>query len=468
MRLSSSNTYNIGLGKLLIKKRKRKNGLRKLQLTSKATQENRLIGYMHPCKRLSITDLPDDCLGLVYQSLKSGTDLSSFGLVCRHWFHIQNCNHESLWDIDNSKCSLRESPKISPESFSIILCKLLIGFQHLKRFCLSGLPEVTNYITSKSQYFGSKIQFLCLKYISEYSDKKNSLIFSSFPSLGSVYLNGSNINDKGLEVLAKSCASLEKVDLEKCKQISDTSLEVLTKNCASLKKLDLGYCHRITDKGLEILAKNGAFLEEINLIFCQRITDKGLIVLAKDCASFKKVGLGYCRKITSKGLEILAKSCASLEKVDLTNCQGITDSGINFLIQNCSKIHTVRISYCSNVTGVGFPGCPKTLTNVDAFDVCTLTIEGIKAITSGDGIESLSLSVVNAINDEAITTISKGCPILESLWLDSCHGVQLEGWKAIGLHCRNLIDLYLFKCSNLCPSGLKASCYLFKCSNFPV
>ncbi|KAI3943480.1 hypothetical protein MKW92_027977, partial [Papaver armeniacum] len=77
----------------------------KLHLTSKAVQEERLIDdHAYPCKKtckiFSITDLPDDFLSLVYQSLKSGTDLGSFGLVCRHWLYIQNNNQTSLWDND--------------------------------------------------------------------------------------------------------------------------------------------------------------------------------------------------------------------------------------------------------------------------------------------------------------------------------------------------------------------------------
>ncbi|KAI3924967.1 hypothetical protein MKW92_035799 [Papaver armeniacum] len=395
---------------------------RKLQFTSKAVQEEIFIDSAPPCENiLSITYLPDECLELIYQSITFGADHSSFGLVCRQWLQIQNNNHESLWDLDDSKCSLRKSPKTSPEIFSKILCKLLTRFQHLKRLSLSGLPEVTDYVTSQSQLFGSKVQHLCLKF-SEYPDNNLSLIFSSFPRLTSVCLSSSLITDKGLEILAKCCGSLEKVDLNNCRKVTDRGLESLAKSC-----------------------------------------------LANYCASLKKVDLRCCKKITDKGLEVLAKSCASLENVDLIDCQGITDSGISFLMQNCSKIHSLGVSYCDNVTGIGFVGCRKTLTHVDARFMRILTTEGIKAIVSGGGIQSLSLSG-NAVNNEAVITISKGCPLLKSLQLNSCHEVQLEGWKAIGLYCRNLVDLHVVECRNLCDQGLKAlnlkTIYIFRCQNF--
>ncbi|KAI3925183.1 hypothetical protein MKW92_024022 [Papaver armeniacum] len=454
MSLSSS---HIGLGKRI----------RKIQVTSKAVQEERLIDDdVNPCKktcnRLSITDLPDDFLSLVYKILESSTGHSSFGLVCRHWLHIQNDNHESLWDEDNSKCSLRKSSKLTPKIFSIILCKLLIRFQHLKRLFLN-------------------LQYICLDGFSEYSDKKLFWIFSSFPGLASVGLNSSQITDTGIEVLAKCCASLEEVDISYWTPIANKGLTMLAKNCASLKTVDLAGCQWINDKGLEFLEKS---LEEVDIRYCQSITNKGLTMLAKNCASLKKVDLAGCHSITNeglamlakncaslgevnlrscqwvtdKGLEVLAKSCASLENVNLRDCQGVTDSGISFLVQNCSKIRSVEISFCANVTGVGFLGCSKTLACVDATFMCKLTTEGIKAITSGGGIESLNLSG-KAVNNEAVITISKSCPLLRSLSLEYCLEVGLEGWKAIGLYCRNLKELYLANCPKLCVQGVKALCY---------
>ncbi|KAI3958043.1 hypothetical protein MKW98_020685 [Papaver atlanticum] len=436
-------------------------GLGTLQLTSKTVQEERSKDdEAHPCKKtLSITDLPDECLGLVYHSLKYGTDYSSFGLVCRHWLHIQNYNHESLLvNIDLHTYRLCQTPKISSESFSIILCRLLIRFQHIRFLSLSRLPDVTDYIASQSQFFGSEVQFLSLKGFYEYSDKKLSLIFSPFPRLTSVCLSSSHITDKGLEILAKSYASLQKVDLRDCRKITDRGLEVLAKNCASLKEVDLGECQRISDRGLKVLAKCCASLEKIDLRYCCRITDHGLEGLAKYCASLKKVvlagcqgitdkslealakccaslqkvDLGHCQRISGQGLEVLTKRCVSLEKVDLNGCKWITDSEISSLLKNCSKLHSLGISFCSNVTGIGFHGCPKTLTTVEALNTYNLTTEGIKEIASVGGIQYLSL-MGDAVNDEAVITISKGCPLLKSLWLECVDEVHLEGWKAIDL-----------------------------------
>ncbi|KAI3958044.1 hypothetical protein MKW98_020686 [Papaver atlanticum] len=356
MNLSSSNTDSEGLGKLLIKK-----GKRKRNRTGKR-------------KRKQFGDLPGDCLSLVYQSLKSSTDYNSFGLVCRHWLHVQNNIHESLWDIAYSNSGLRKNTCIGPENFSIILSKLSIRFKQLKVLCLTGVSEV--------------------------------------------------VTDQ---------------------RIIDIGREVLAKCCTSLKEINLGDCRLMTDKGLEVLAKCCTSLEKIGLAYCQLITDEGLEVLARYCASLKTDVLGHCERITDKGLDSISLSVTG------------TDSGICFLIQNYSKLHALNIACCSRVTGIGFFGCPKTLTCVDAFDVPKLTIEGIKAITSGGGIKSLRLSG-NAVNNEAVITISKSCPVLKQLELEFCHGIQLEGWKDIGLYCTNLKALYVVDCPKLCHLGVQALC----------
>ncbi|MCL7050346.1 hypothetical protein MKW94_013885 [Papaver nudicaule] len=293
-----------------------------------------LVDDMHPCKKKSYAHLPDDSLNLVYQRLTSSTDHSSFSLVCHRWLHIQNKNdHESLWDINNSEY----------------------------------------YVTSQSNLFGSEVQYLCLSFCREYSYKNLSLILSLFPNLASVNLTHSR-----------------------------------------------GYSCRLP------------------------ITVKGLEVLGKSCLSLQTVGLGNCQGLTDYGLQVLAK--------------WITDSGISSLVQNCHKIRSLTIEDCSSVTGLGFLGSPKTLTHVYAENVPKFTTEGIKAMVSGGGIQSLRLSGP-AVTDEAVIAFSIGCPLLRLRWLDSCHEIQLEGWEAIGLYCRNLETLYVIRCPQICEQGLRALCY---------
>ncbi|MCL7034240.1 hypothetical protein MKW94_020367 [Papaver nudicaule] len=154
------------------------------------------------------------------------------------------------------------------------------------------------------------------------------------------------------------------------------------------------------------------------------------------CISFR------ASHITDKGLEAVSKCCLLLETIILSRSHLITDSGIRFLLQNCRKLGSLSIDSCSKIT------------------------EGIEAIVSGGGLESLSLSALfesakdgeGSINTKAVVMISKGCPLLKKLDLTNCNEVELEGWEAIGQNCKNLERLTAYGCRKLCDRGLQALC----------
>ncbi|KAI3937237.1 hypothetical protein MKW92_051286 [Papaver armeniacum] len=125
---------------------------------------------------------------------------------------------------------------------------------------------------------------------------------------------------------------------------------------------------------------------------------------------------------------------------------------INFLLQNCCKLRSLIIDSCSSLTGIGFLGCPKTLTHVYARR-CKLIPEGIEEIVSGGGLEDLDLSakaseVRGSTNTEAVITISKRCPLLKKLYLLNCEGIEIKGWEAIGRNCKNL-EHHVFGCTKV-------------------
>ncbi|MCL7033650.1 hypothetical protein MKW94_022480 [Papaver nudicaule] len=360
--LSPNNKYNQGSGKTY---------------TSKAVQqeEAKINCAYRPCKirrtTSSITNLPGDCINLIFKCLTTVDDRNSFGLTCRDWLHVQNNSHISLWYRNhyhpyNKHDEPDKYPKISPESLAKITCRLLIRFQQLKHLSLGRLPNITNVVTLNSQPFGSNVQTLylenCYDHCYSYSDMQLSLIFSWFPRLTYINLHSSDISDKGLEALAKCCSSLEKVCLPWC--------------------------------------------------------------------------------------------CS------------ITDSGISHVLRNCREICSLDIECCSRIIGICFIGCGQTLTHLKAGG-CNFKPEGIRAIVSGGGLKYLNLKTPDEltefkegciINTEAVMTISKGCPLLEKLFLSDCEEVELEGWKAIGLNCKELDFLDLIGCKKLCDMGLQAIC----------
>ncbi|MCL7034791.1 hypothetical protein MKW94_029061 [Papaver nudicaule] len=191
-----------------------------------------------------LTKIPVDCQNIIFKCLETKEDRDAFCLTCHHWLHIHDNNQESLWY--KHGYGSRKYPKMSPGIFPMVLSKLLIRFQHLKRLSLNGRPKITDLVASKSKFFGSEVQFLRFDDCFGYTDVELSLIFSWFPRLTFISLKFARITDKGLEALAKCCPSLETVKLSWCHSITDSGLSLLSQNCRQLQSLDVESCSEIT------------------------------------------------------------------------------------------------------------------------------------------------------------------------------------------------------------------------------
>ncbi|XP_026459119.1 F-box/LRR-repeat protein 12-like [Papaver somniferum] len=255
-------------------------------------------------------------------------------------------------------------------------------------------------------------------------------------------------------------------------KISPESLAIITCRLLirfqHLKKLSLSRLPRITDFVTPQSQSFGSNVQSLSLDncsdYCPDYSDKQLSLIFSWFPRLTYISLDSS-DIADKGLDALAKCCSSLKTVDLQWCCSITDSGLSCLLQKCRELRSLSIIACSNITGVGFLGCARTLTHLEAGG-CKLKPEGIRAIVSGGGLEYLDLKTPDwlaevdqegcIINTEAVIVISKGCPLLEELFLSNCEEVELQGWEAIGLNCKELESLFVMGCQKLCDMGLQA------------
>ncbi|KAI3951806.1 hypothetical protein MKW92_009204 [Papaver armeniacum] len=373
MSLLSNGKYNQGSGKIP---------------TSKAVQDgddSRRPRKIHRTS-CSITNLPDDCLNLIFKCLetkgdytKTRDDRNSFGLTCRQWLNIQNNNHESLWYL----YSYGSYPEISDETFPMVVCKLLTRFQNIKNLGLSGRPKITDFVTSKPPFFGSKVQYLCLDYCYHYSDIELSISFSWFPRLKYVTLTRSRITDKGLEALAECCSSLNKVKLPWCHSITDSGISFLLQNCGELGSLCISYCSKITGIGFLECPKTLTKLEAIGcklkpegikaivngggmnrLILSARLSmdeegcidTEAVIAISKGCPLLKKLILARCHKIELEGWEAIGRNCKNLEILDVRGCKKLCDQGLQALFKGCNKLSRLLVD--------NYTGCSSSALNL--------------------------------------------------------------------------------------------------------
>uniref|UniRef100_A0A0D3HKC9 F-box/LRR-repeat protein 15-like leucin rich repeat domain-containing protein n=1 Tax=Oryza barthii TaxID=65489 RepID=A0A0D3HKC9_9ORYZ len=190
------------------------------------------------------------------------------------------------------------------------------------------------------------------------------------------------------------------------------------------------------------------------------------------------VSLAGLTELPDAALNQLRISGASLQSLSFYCC---SDQGIAAIFRNCPNISTIIIAYCRGLSGVGFRGCPGTLSHLEA-ESCMLSPDGLLDVVSGGGLEYLnlynlksptgldgldrvgyarSLRFLNVrmcryLTDDSVTAIASGCPLIEEWSLAVCHGVRLPGWSAIGLLCNKLRILHVNRCRNICDQGLQA------------
>ncbi|XBI73121.1 hypothetical protein VPH35_066933 [Triticum aestivum] len=248
-----------------------------------------------------------------------------------------------------------------------------------------------------------------------------------------------------------------------------------------LQLISLAGLNELSDSALYEVGVSGTSLQSFSLYSCSGITDDGLAQVSIGCPNLVIVELYRCLNITDLGLESLSQGCHSLKSLNLGYCTAISDRGISSIFRNCRNICALIISYCRGVSGVGFRGCPSTLSYLEA-ESCMLSSEGMLDISSGGGLQYinlynlrssagldclggvgsmkklrvLNLRMCRYLTDDSVVAIASGCPLIEEWSLAVCHGVRLPGWSAIGLNCNKLRILHVNRCRNICDQGLHA------------
>ncbi|KAI3843128.1 hypothetical protein MKW92_017672 [Papaver armeniacum] len=323
-----------------------------------------------PCKICKtsyvITNLPVDCLALIFWFLETREDRNSFGLTCRQWLHIQNNNHLFLW-FRYRHWPHDKYPRISPERFPKLLCKLLVRFQNLKYLSLTRCSKITDFDKSMPRFFESKVQYLCLDRCSEYSNTELSLMFSWFPRLTDVSLESTHITDKGLESLANCCSSLKEVNLSRCRWITDSGISFLVQNCRKLSSVHVNFCSRITGigflgcaqtltdlaavgcklkpQGINAIASGGGIeylLLGTTLGKARYLNTEAIMKISKGCPMLKYLCISDW-EVELEGWEAIGQNCKNLEHLTVYGCRKLCDLGLQALCNGCNKLSRLYV-----------------------------------------------------------------------------------------------------------------------------
>ncbi|KAK6151218.1 hypothetical protein DH2020_016150 [Rehmannia glutinosa] len=379
------------------------------------------------------SEIPDECLALIFQSLSSG-DRKRCSLVCRRWFAVEG--------------------------------------QSRHRLALNASVEVAVHLPSIFSRFDSvtKLALRC--------DRKSV-----------------SINDDALTLISLRCRNLTRLKLRGCREISDLGMFALATNCKSLRKFSCGSC-MFGAKGMNALLNNCSSLEELSVKRLRGINDgfaaepigPGAAASSLKSVTLKELYNGQCFGpliIGSKNLktlkilrclgdwdrllETITKGKSCLTEIHLERLQ-VSDLGL-IAISKCPDLeifHLVKAPDCSNDGILAIAENCKLLRklHIDGWRTNRIGDEGLIAIAKNSvnlvelvligvnpssvslmamasncqKLERLALCGSETIGDPEISCIAAKCMALKKLCIKGCR-VTDSGIEAFAFGCPNLVKI---------------------------
>ncbi|MCL7030873.1 hypothetical protein MKW94_011349 [Papaver nudicaule] len=393
-----------------------------------------------------ISELPDECLACIFQSLSSG-DRKRCSLVCQRWFTIEG--------------------------------------QSRHRLSLDARSDLLLLIPSLFSRFDS-VSKLALK-----CERRST-----------------SIGDEALILISLKCRNLTRLKLRACRELTDSGITAFAKNCKGLKKLSCGSC-TFGAKGMNAVLDHCANLEELSVKRLRGITDgmatqpigPGFASNALKTICLKELYNGQCFGPViagSKNLKTLKLFRCSgawddlLESIsDRVNCclseihlerLQVSDRGLSS-ISNCVKLeilHLVKTPECTNLGLISIADHCKLLRklHIDGWKTNRIGDEGLIAIANRcpnlqelvligvnpttlslgllasncRNLERLALCGSESIGDAEISCIAAKCIALRKLCIKACP-VSDHGMEALAGGCPNLVKVKVKKCRGVTCEG---------------
>ncbi|OIW15639.1 hypothetical protein TanjilG_08215 [Lupinus angustifolius] len=392
-----------------------------------------------------ISDLPDECLASVFQSLSSA-DRNRCSLVCRRWYQIEG--------------------------------------QSRNRLSLIAQSDLLPFIPTLFSRFDS-VTKLALK-----CDRRSV-----------------SICDDALVLISRRCPNLTRLKLRACRELTDSGIQAFAKNCKSLKKLSCGSC-TFGSKGMNAVLDNCANLEELSIKRLRGITDveaadpigPGTAASSLKTICLKELYNGQCFSSLILGaknlrtlklfrcpgnwdtlLQLMANQVTSIVEVHLERLQ-ISDVGIQSIANysNLEILHLVKTPECTDFGLVAIAERCRLLRklHIDGWKVNRIGDEGLIAVakccpnlqelvligvnptklslemlaSNCLNLERLALCGSDSVGDPEISCIAVKCVALKKLCIKSCP-VSDHGMEALASGCPNLVKVKVKKCKGVTSEG---------------
>jgi len=144
-----------------------------------------------------------------------------------------------------------------------------------------------------------------------------SLKFLAILSLGNPDEPQESISNLGFVGFVKNCAMLENVALTSIPNLQDSGIEAMARVCKNLSAINLVNCSSLSDGALESL-KNCENIQELGLKGFFRFTPSGLTKIGENCPTLLKLSLELEPSVDiTLALQSLATYCRNLQELSL-------------------------------------------------------------------------------------------------------------------------------------------------------
>lgn len=388
-----------------------------------------------------ISELPDECIALIFQSLSSG-DRKRCSLVSQRWLRVEG--------------------------------------QSRHRLSLNAQADLITVVPALFSRFDSvtKLALRC--------DRRSK-----------------SVNDETLTLISMRCPNLTRLKLRGCRELTDVGMTNFAMHTKCLKKFSCGSC-MFGAKGMNAVLNHCSFLEELSVKRLRGINDGGgaepigpgvaggslksiclkelyngqffgpLIVGSKNLKSLK---LLRCLGDWDSLLEMVANKKNNLVEVHLERLQ-VSDIGLSAL-SNCPELeilHIVKTPDCTNAGVVSVAENCKLMRklHIDGWRTNRIGDEGLLAIAKHSArlqelvligvnpssasleaiasncqkLERLALCGSETIADAEISCIAAKCAALKKLCIKGCP-VSDTGIEAFAWGCPNLVKIKVKKCRDV-------------------
>lgn len=245
-----------------------------------------------------------------------------------------------------------------------------------------------------------------------------------------------------------------------CK-VTDVGLSAIGKLCPSLRVLSLWKVPLVSDSGLAAIADGCPMLESLDLCQCPLITDKGLVSIAQKCPNLSSLSLDSCSSISNDGLQAIGRHCQKLTSASIKGCPLVGDKGISGLVAPASTSSLVKIKLQNlnindvSLAVIGHYG--KSVTGISLVGLENISERGFWMMGNALNMVNLTSCTIvccPGITDLSLEAISKCCPRLKHLCIQSSCNLTDAGLKAFARSAKLLESLQLENCARITLHGI--------------